>query len=517
MGALASCLVTVAALAAPHREGLGGPRSPDSPALAAKRTALREQVARGDFPGLVVGVVDHGRTPWLEAMGWADREVERPMTLDTPIPVASVSKALSGTVVARLAARGILDLDTPTDEVVPYAADADTALWPPVRLRELLSHRAGLPHFLWYECADVPASRLDRAAATPAFARGILPPGKEYHYSNASLDVALSVAERVSKRPLERLVAEELVAPLGLTATSIDGWVGDPGVAVGYDADRRPVRQRYRLRPLGGAGFLSSGGDLLRFAAFHLDGRGADGALLLDQTWLERIHAGRETSTPGLRYFAGWASFDLGGETILLSDGSMLGGAAVVLLAPRAKLGVILAANATTDRLLGLAFELLDSVLPGIAARFEVAVERLGGEIAQARPLPKGRFSGTIRVDQRTLPVEIESGGDVRAGVGGSRPAPLADPSWDHGALSGSVTGTLRGPGDATAGGGELLLTIWPGDGAIHGYMREERRFGSSACRSSLPYGFRLAPGGALTTAPLFHGANVVAAEQGER
>ena len=95
--------------------------------------------------GAVVLVREHGVLRHASATGLADRESARPMQRDQLFRLASVSKPLLATVILRLVAEGVLDLDTPVQRWLPdfrpALADGRT---PPISLRQLLSHSSGL-------------------------------------------------------------------------------------------------------------------------------------------------------------------------------------------------------------------------------------------------------------------------------------------------------------------------------------------------------------------------------------
>jgi len=74
--------------------------------------------------------------------GFANVERTRPWQQDTLVNVFSVGKALAGLCVLMLVSRGLLDLDEPVARRWPEFAAAGKEQ---ITVRELLSHRAGLP------------------------------------------------------------------------------------------------------------------------------------------------------------------------------------------------------------------------------------------------------------------------------------------------------------------------------------------------------------------------------------
>ena len=70
-------------------------------------------------PGLVVGVSIDGHVVWTEGLGYSDFENGLACQADTVMRIASISKAISMTIVAKLWEQGLLDLDKPVQEYVP--------------------------------------------------------------------------------------------------------------------------------------------------------------------------------------------------------------------------------------------------------------------------------------------------------------------------------------------------------------------------------------------------------------
>src|SRR6266702_1324940 len=83
------------------------------PALAAVRVECQQLVAGGKMPSLAIAVAQNGRVVWHEAFGKADIENNRDATVDTMYTLASTGKSITGTAIAILAERGLIDLDSP--------------------------------------------------------------------------------------------------------------------------------------------------------------------------------------------------------------------------------------------------------------------------------------------------------------------------------------------------------------------------------------------------------------------
>ena len=198
------------------------------------------------------------------AGGLADVEAGVPCVSATRFQLCSVSKQVTAAAVMLLVEAGRLDLDEPVTRWLPEGPPQ----WRQVTLHHLLSHTAGVPH--WLEAADLdPAEsmriseRLKIIQTTPLRTE----PGLQWHYSSPGFLLIGLIVERASGQPYREFLAERIVSPLKLTQTTVGGV---PGTAARGYRDGQPVPP-WDLAAMPGTGDIwSTAGDLSRFtAALH--------------------------------------------------------------------------------------------------------------------------------------------------------------------------------------------------------------------------------------------------------
>lgn len=144
--------------------------------------------------------------------------------------LASVTKPFTATAAARLARRGVLDLEAPLATYVPELADTPTG---PLPVILLLAHRAGLESHRPLFAPLREARPFVRALAlrTAAEARRVdapgVPPATGFAplYSDLGYVLAGVALERAAGKPLDDVVAEEVTTPLRLDARSARQWL----------------------------------------------------------------------------------------------------------------------------------------------------------------------------------------------------------------------------------------------------------------------------------------------------
>jgi CubicO group peptidase (beta-lactamase class C family) len=137
--------------------------------------------------------------------------------------LASLTKPLVAMACLVACDEGVLDLDVPVTTYVPESCCSAT-------LRELLSHASGLP-------ADSPVARRTQltadesweavAAAYAALAPAAAP-RSERIYSNAGYALAALALERAADMSHGAYLDAAVLAPLGMTSTSLGAAVDDP-------------------------------------------------------------------------------------------------------------------------------------------------------------------------------------------------------------------------------------------------------------------------------------------------
>lgn len=202
--------------------------------------------------GVGIAVFHDGRIAYIKAYGESDTEKSLPLTPDSVMPAASMSKAAFATVVMLLVQTGVLDLDRPIQQYLPeplpeYEKYADLLAddrYKKFTLRILLSHTSGFPNWRWFE--DDRKLRIH------------FEPGTHYAYSGEGFQLAQLVVETATGKSLTALMEEDLFRPLAMTRTSM---VWEPrfesDFANGYDEHGHSLGPQKRSRP-GAAGSMQT-------------------------------------------------------------------------------------------------------------------------------------------------------------------------------------------------------------------------------------------------------------------
>jgi CubicO group peptidase (beta-lactamase class C family) len=363
------------------------PLSPDFAAL------VRRLMERDQIPGVAVGVVERGHLVFARGFGYRDVGRRLPVTPDTLFPLGSCSKAFTATAVALLADEGRLGLDLPVRSYLPDFSLQDPVASATVTIRDLLTHRSGLPRhdLFWYQA---PFSRDELYRRL----RFLEPGGRhgQWRYNSLMFVVAARVVEKLSGQSWESFVRARLLAPLGMhrTLLSPEAMEADSDHASPYAlregrAEKIPMLKG--LSAIAPAGAVqSSVRDLARWLTFHAT---RSPGLLGEDVWRElhrpqaQMPAPEEPEVQHPMYALAWIHETYRGHPLVFHDGAVDGFTAHLGYLPETGQGLIILLNRehATAALTALAYSAYDRLLGLPPVDWETRLEELPTPLEDVR------------------------------------------------------------------------------------------------------------------------------------
>ncbi len=242
-----------------------------------------ETMGKNGIPGLSIVLVDGNGAIWEDGFGWADGEGGCPVTPDTRFSIQSMSKTFTAVAVLAAVRDGLLDLDAPISRYLPgFRVQSIFEERPADRitLRHLLTHTAGFAHEAPLGnnyTPDEPGFDDHVASIQDTWLRFKV--GEREEYSNLGMDLAAYILEKARGLPIQRIMWETVLQPLGMdrSTETMDVVDGDPARAIGHG---KGVEKMRSVVPMTGAGGVwTTAHDLGIFLRFML-GAGKDGGIL---------------------------------------------------------------------------------------------------------------------------------------------------------------------------------------------------------------------------------------------
>lgn len=261
--------------------------------IDALREDIKGRMDRSMIPGLSIAIVDEDRIVWSEGFGVTERNGTQRVTPDTLFSMQSISKHFMVLGFLKAVERGELSLDERLTDILPgftvhSRSGADDARKMTFRL--LLSHWAGLPHEAPvgnnYDFRST--SFQDHVASIPdVWLR--FPVGDRYSYSNLGMDMVGQALQIRTGRPFAAYMREEVLAPLGMSSSSVDqveAW-RSKSVAKGHPTLGPGILPYNPMVPSGS--LYSSANDVARYLVMRLNGGKINGHQFLGQNFLNEM------------------------------------------------------------------------------------------------------------------------------------------------------------------------------------------------------------------------------------
>ena len=280
-----------------------------------------------------------------------------PVDADTVFQVASLSKAVSSTVVAAIVTGGTATWDSRIADIDPTFQLFDAYPTANVTIRDLFAHRSGLPGDAGNELEELGFDR-----DTILHRLRLVPPSSSFRsafsYSNFGLTEGGVAAAKTTGRSWESVSEELLFKPLGMTSSSYrySDFVSRPNRATlhaWYQGRWQALTKRLPDPQAPAGGVSSSVRDLAQWMRLELAGGAFDGKQLIAADAIAATHVplmergNNEVSGVPEFYGLGWdINYSRHGVTWRHAGAFSAGARTVGILLPESDLGIVVVANA---------------------------------------------------------------------------------------------------------------------------------------------------------------------------
>lgn len=320
-------------------------------------TFIISSMERWHTPGLAIAIVKNGEI--LLTRGFGQRNVAQGLsaTPETRFAIGSCTKAFTATALAMLVEENKLEWDKPVKEYLPDFKLYDAYATEQVTIRDLLTHRVGLPRhdLLWYTS---PSSRAELVARLR-----YLEPTKSFRqlwqYQNLMYMTAGHVLEVIAGQSWESFVQQRIFAPLDMTDSVFDAETarvsGNCASPYQEAPDGVTEMQWYpNWHSLGPAGSIHSNVlDMSKWLLFHLQQGSYNGRQVLSQEHMRELHTPHmikhePRKYPELfydSYALGWSVTSYRGRTLIRHGGNIDGFSSQTAFLPEDQIGVVVLTN----------------------------------------------------------------------------------------------------------------------------------------------------------------------------
>jgi len=317
---------------------------------------IEETLRASGAPGGAVLLERNGEPLLARGFGHRDAEASLPAEVDTVFGVGSITKSFTALAILLLEEDGKLST---TDAVTSHLPDLRLpgSAEATITLHHLLTHTAGLPplpsrHYAWLSQDDLEPferERLARLAPRPpirSFDELIAflgdhafelhaAPGAQFSYSNEGYNLLGAIVERGSGQTFPEFVRERILAPCGMTRSSLDlrFTLSLPNVTRLYVREGgEVVASTNWFNPVcwaAAGGLRSTAPDLARFFRMLAGGGLIGGVRVAAPETIARMTTAHAPSWNGSCYGYGVTRSDLHGHVLVQHGGGHKGVAAM--------------------------------------------------------------------------------------------------------------------------------------------------------------------------------------------
>lgn len=155
-----------------------------------------------EIPGVSLALILNGQVLYHKTYGIKNTYTHEPVNDETLFEAGSVTKPLFTFAVMRLVERGILDLDKPLFQYLPFKDVEHDERYKLITARHVLSHQTGFPNW---------ANRNKNGQFHLLFT-----PGTKFGYSGEAFEYLKRVIEHITGKEIRIILKEELISPLNL-------------------------------------------------------------------------------------------------------------------------------------------------------------------------------------------------------------------------------------------------------------------------------------------------------------
>lgn len=157
------------------------------------------------IPGVSLALIKDGKLVYYNTYGYKNSITKEKVDSNTLFEAASITKPVFAFAVQRLAERGVIDLNRPLYEYLPYPDIAYDDRYKLITAKHVLTHRTGFPNW--------------RSMNKDNKLNLLFTPGTDFNYSGEGFEYLKLVVQQITGKQVEQVLKEEVLDPVGLYHT----------------------------------------------------------------------------------------------------------------------------------------------------------------------------------------------------------------------------------------------------------------------------------------------------------
>lgn len=322
--------------------------------------AFNKILSEWKAPGFAVAVVEKNKIIYANGFGYQNIEKKIPVTTNTQFAIGSCSKAFTAALLGMLRNEDKVDFDKPVRNYLTGLLFNTDELNNHVTLRDMMSHRTGLPRhdFSWYLFPTHSTDSLIDRIKYLEPSKGLR---EKWQYNNFMYLAQGVLTEKLTEKSWDDNIRERIFLPLGMTQSnsSLKEWINFPNAAIGYDIKKDTIHKMeyYDIAAMSPAGSINSTvNDMSKWLITWINNGKYNGKEIIPATYINEAISSQMVIAGGLpdaqnqdifmaNYGLGWMVSAYRGHYRVEHGGNIDGFSASTCLFPSDSIGIVVLCN----------------------------------------------------------------------------------------------------------------------------------------------------------------------------
>lgn len=305
---------------------------------------ITKRMELDNLVGVSAAIMVDDSVIWKKGFGYADKDNQVPMTVNTVVNIASATKTFTALAIMQLQENGLLDIDQPVNKYLPHfhpktrGEDLND-----LTIRSVINHSSGIQTDC-FKNSDLGSGKYTDVLGYINETYLMFSPNLVESYSNAGYNILGHLIKEVSKQDYPDYIHENILTPLGM---SNSGFIMDSLENRTLVYSGGESIHEYGFRDIASGGIYTDINDFVKYARGLIDAyNGMNSSLITaasvqDMFSLQQDHVLIESNNKGLGWFM-FRNDSLFGVT-KAGDGAF--GHAEINLIPEKKAAVMILIN----------------------------------------------------------------------------------------------------------------------------------------------------------------------------
>ena len=311
--------------------------------------------------GFAVAVVDKNKIIYSKGFGYRDFEQKKPVTSNTLFAIGSCTKAFTASLIGMLAHDKLVDIDKPVHNYLPNLVFYNNGMTDNITLRDMMSHRTGLPRhdYSWYTFTTSSRDSLLQRIQYMEPTAGVK---ERWQYNNFMFLLQGMVSEKLTGQKWEQNIRARILGPLNMQRTnfSVLDLAKDDDGSLGYYVKNDTAIKKinyYLIDAMGPAGSINSCvSEMANWVITWINGGKFNGKEIVPESFVQDAISSQMIISGGLpekdipdvffsNYGFGWFLASYRGHYRVEHGGNIDGFSASTCFFPTDSIGIVVLSN----------------------------------------------------------------------------------------------------------------------------------------------------------------------------